>query len=133
MGESAGAVKAWRGLCERKAWEVTALLTRLFGLILLGKELTMTVFTVTPKGDITLTKDVLKHLDIHPGDQIDVVERPDGKLELSAVKSRESAPVKGQQPGGLEKFFGSLKNKHNIHLTIDEINEEIKKAWAGER
>lgn len=90
----------------------------------------MTVFTVTKEGEVTLTSDVLKGLGIHPGDRITVVERPGGRLELSPVK--EAVPTAGQETGGLEKFFGSLKNEHNIHATLEEIQEAIEAGWAGE-
>ncbi|TCV74372.1 hypothetical protein EDE05_103127 [Neorhizobium sp. R1-B] len=92
----------------------------------------MTVFTVTKEGEVTLTQDVLKRLGMRPGDQVAVVERADGTLELSALKTTGKDVVKAKKTGGLEAFFGSLKNKHNVHLTIEEINEEIAKAWAGE-
>ncbi len=90
----------------------------------------MIVFTVTTEGEVTLTQDVLRRLGMQPGDQVAVVERADGTLELSAVKTTDDVKVK--RAGGLEAFFGSLKNKHNVHLTVEEINEEIAKSWAGE-
>lgn len=93
----------------------------------------MTIFTVTGKRELTLTSDVLERLGFHPGDRIAAVERADGKLELSAVKAEETIATRDNQKDGLEKFFGSLKNEHDLHFTIDELNEEIEKAWAGQR
>lgn len=84
----------------------------------------MTVLTLTSKAQVTLKKDLQRHLNVGPGDKINVVELPNGRLEISAVRSK--------QEGGLKAFYGSIKNKHNIHLTIDEIQEAIEKGWAGE-
>lgn len=83
----------------------------------------MTVLKVTSKGQVTLKKELQRHLDIGPGDQIEVVTMPNGKLEISAVRQRTT--------GGLEAFFGSLENKHNIHATLDEIEKAIGMGWAG--
>ncbi|MCL6707011.1 AbrB/MazE/SpoVT family DNA-binding domain-containing protein [Pseudomonas sp. R2.Fl] len=85
----------------------------------------MTTLTVTAKGQVTLKQEFLRHLDVKPGDKLTVSALPGGKLELTAVRPK--------QGGGLEKFFGSLKNKHDIHFTIDELQDEIEKAWAGEK
>jgi bifunctional DNA-binding transcriptional regulator/antitoxin component of YhaV-PrlF toxin-antitoxin module len=110
---------------------VIALRAGRFGLIFRAKECAMTVFTVTTEGEVTLTKEMLERLDIHPGDQISIVERPDGKLELSPVKNPPpEASALPRKTGGLEAFFGSLKNEHDIHFTLDELKEEIEKYWA---
>jgi bifunctional DNA-binding transcriptional regulator/antitoxin component of YhaV-PrlF toxin-antitoxin module len=85
----------------------------------------MTILTLTSKAQVTLKKELQRHLNVQPGDQIEVVAIPNGKLEISAVAPR--------QEGGLERFFGSIENVHDIHLSIDEINEAIEKAWAGEK
>jgi len=84
----------------------------------------MTILTLTSKAQMTLKKDLQRHLNVGPGDQVEVVALPNGKLEISAVRpSRE---------GGLEAFFGSMKNEHDIHLTLDEINDAIETGWASE-
>lgn len=79
----------------------------------------MTVLTLTSRGQLTLNKALQRHLGVYPGDQIEVTVMPNGKLEISAFPQRTR--------GGLEAFFGSLENKHNIHLMLDEI----KMGWAG--
>lgn len=84
----------------------------------------MTRLKVTAKGQITLRKDVLDRLGATPGDHLDINQRPDGVLEIRPVS---------RKVGAIEDFFGSLKNEHDIHLTLDEIKEDIAKAWAGER
>ena len=84
----------------------------------------MTMLKVTAKRQITLKKDVLERLGAAPGDHLDVSQRPDGTLELR--------PVKKRQAGRIEDFFGSLRNPHNIHATLEEIEDAIEAGWAGE-
>ena len=62
----------------------------------------MNTLTVTAKGQVTLRKDVLKHLGINPGEKITVEKLPDGRIEVKAArpagkkaarnKNRETAP-----------------------------------------
>jgi len=85
----------------------------------------MATLTVTAKGQVTLRKEVLRHLGIRPGDKIDVDLLPGGKLEVVAVKTQPAS-------GSIENFFGRLENKGNIHATLKEIDEAIKAGWAGE-
>ena len=77
---------------------------------------------ITSKGQVTLKKEVLDHLGVRPGDDVEVDLLPKGRLS-----------VKGPDKGKIEDFFGSLKNVHNLHFTIEEMGEEIEKAWAGEQ
>ncbi|MCF3640717.1 AbrB/MazE/SpoVT family DNA-binding domain-containing protein [Rhizobium sp. TRM95111] len=85
----------------------------------------MTVLTVTAKGQVTLRKEFLRHLNAKPGDKLEVAILPDGKLQISAEK-----PASG---GRIDDFFGSLRNPHGLHFTIDELKDEIDKAWATRR
>ncbi|MBV9553354.1 MAG: AbrB/MazE/SpoVT family DNA-binding domain-containing protein [Alphaproteobacteria bacterium] len=82
-----------------------------------------TMLTVTAKGQVTLRKDLLKHLGVRPGEKIEVNALPDGRAELRAAK-------KG---GSTEDFFGSLYQDDTKALTIEEIKEATERAWAGER
>ncbi len=43
--------------------------------------------TVTAKGQVTLRKDLLKHLGVHPGEEIAVEKLPDGRIEVRAAGS----------------------------------------------
>jgi bifunctional DNA-binding transcriptional regulator/antitoxin component of YhaV-PrlF toxin-antitoxin module len=83
----------------------------------------MTILTLTSKAQVTLKKELQRHLNVKPGDQIEVVTLPNGKLEISAVSPR--------QEGGLERFFGSMKNVHNIHASLDDNQRAIGEGWAG--
>ena len=42
----------------------------------------MSTLTVTAKGQVTLRKDVLEHLGVHPGEKITVDKLPDGRIEF---------------------------------------------------
>jgi bifunctional DNA-binding transcriptional regulator/antitoxin component of YhaV-PrlF toxin-antitoxin module len=83
----------------------------------------MTILTVTSKGQVTFKQALLRHLGIQPGQKINVDTRPDGRVVIQAVR-------KGRHIG---EAFGilKLKNKANIVLSIEEMNEIVRKAWAG--
>lgn len=83
----------------------------------------MSTLTVTAKGQVTLKKDVLRHLGVKPGEKVEVDMQPDGQVLLRS----------GRKTGSLENFFGSLAGYYDgPPLTIDQINEAIEKGWAGE-
>ena len=82
-----------------------------------------TTLTVTSKGQVTLRKEVLRHLGVKPGDKIRVDLVPDGKAILSATPKKDS----------LESFFGMLHDPNQRPLSIEEINEIIADSWAGKR
>lgn len=79
--------------------------------------------TVTAKGQITLRKEVLRHLGVAPGQKVEVDLLPNGRLEL-----RRARPT-----GSIRDFFGSLERPGTKPLTIEEMNEIIADAWAGIR
>ncbi len=83
----------------------------------------MTTLTVTAKGQVTLRKDVLRHLGVHPGDKITVDKLPDGRI---AVKAARPA-------GRISDVFDILKRRNGPSLSIDEINRLAAQAWAGKR
>lgn len=83
----------------------------------------MSTLSVTAKGQVTLRKDVLKHLGVRPGDKIDVDMLPNGRIEVRAARSG----------GRFSDLSGMLYRENGPVLTIEEINEEIAKGWAGER
>ena len=83
----------------------------------------MSTLKVTAKGQVTLRKDVLKHLGIRPGDQVDVDVLPGGRIEVRATK----------RTGKISDAFGFLYREDGPKLTIEEINESIAAGWAGER
>lgn len=83
----------------------------------------MSTLSVTAKGQVTLRKDLLKHLGVRPGDKIDLDMLPNGRIEVRAAR----------RTGKISDVFGMLHRKDGPTFTIEEINEAIAKGWAGER
>jgi AbrB family looped-hinge helix DNA binding protein len=83
----------------------------------------MGTLTVTAKGQITLRKELLKHLGILPGEKITVDKLPGGRIEVKAMRPA----------GSISDAFGFLKKKGGPSLSIDEINRIAARGWAGKR
>lgn len=83
----------------------------------------MNALTVTTKGQVTLRKDLLKHLGVEPGDKIAVDVLPDGRIEMKAARPA----------GKISDVFGMLKRPNGPSLSIDQINAIAKRGWAGRR
>ena len=83
----------------------------------------MSTLTVTAKGQITLRRDLLKHLGVQAGERIAVDKLPDGRIEMKAV----------QPSGKISDVFDFLKRKNGPSLSVEEINEVAKRGWAGKR
>ena len=83
----------------------------------------MSTLTVTAKGQVTLRKELLEHLGVHPGEKVTVDMLPDGRVEMKA-----------ERPAGrISDVFGLFKNKGTRALSVDEINEIAARGWAGRR
>jgi AbrB family looped-hinge helix DNA binding protein len=85
--------------------------------------LSMSTLTVTAKGQVTLRKDLLKHLGVQPGEKIAVDKLPDGRIEVRAARPT----------GKISDVFGLLKRKNGPSLSIEEINRIAARGWAGKR
>jgi len=83
----------------------------------------MTQLTITAKGQVTLRKDLLKHLGVRPGEKVDIELLPGGKAELKAA-----GPA-----GSIDDFVGLLAGKAKKVLTIDEMGEIAAEGWAKAR
>ena len=83
----------------------------------------MSKLTVTAKGQVTLRKDVLKHLGVQPGEKIAVEKLPEGRIELKAERAA----------GKISDVFNFLKRENGPSLSIEEINEAARRGWAGRR
>jgi AbrB family looped-hinge helix DNA binding protein len=83
----------------------------------------MSTLIVTAKGQVTLRKDILKHLGVNPGDKITVDKLPDGRIEVKAARPT----------GKISDAFGFLKKKDDPSLSIEEINRIAAWGWAGKR
>lgn len=83
----------------------------------------MSTLTITTKGQVTLRKDLLEHLGVHPGEKVAVEKLPDGRLEVKAVRPS----------GKISDAFDFLKREGGPSLSIEEMNEIIADGWAGKR
>jgi AbrB family looped-hinge helix DNA binding protein len=84
----------------------------------------MSTLTVTAKGQVTLRKDLLEHLGVHPGEKITVDKLPDGRIEVKAARPT----------GKISDAFGLLKSKRKGRvLSIEDMNEIAARGWAGKR
>jgi AbrB family looped-hinge helix DNA binding protein len=81
----------------------------------------MSALTVTAKGQVTLSKDILKHLGVCPGEKIAVDKLPGGRIEIRAARST----------GKISDAFGLLKNKAGPSLS--DMNKIAARGWAGKR
>ena len=83
----------------------------------------MSTLTITAKAQVTLRKDILRHLGVQPGEKITVEKLPDGRLELKAAR-----PV-----GRISDVFGFLISENGPSWSIEEMNRISAQAWAGKR
>jgi AbrB family looped-hinge helix DNA binding protein len=83
----------------------------------------MSTLTVTAKGQVTLHKNLLEHLGVHPGEKLTVDKLPDGRIEMKAV--RPTAKI--------SDAFGFLKKTDGPSLSIEEMNKIAARGWAGKR
>ena len=83
----------------------------------------MTLLKVTAKGQVTLRKELLRHLGVGPGDRLAVEPLPGGRGALGA------APP----PGSIEDFIGCLERPGGPVLSLEEIAALAAEGWAGRR
>jgi AbrB family looped-hinge helix DNA binding protein len=83
----------------------------------------MNKLTITAKGQITLRKELLRHLGVRPGEKVVVDTLPDGRIEVTAAR-----------PGGkISDVFNLLKREGGRSLSIEEMNRITARGWAGKR
>jgi bifunctional DNA-binding transcriptional regulator/antitoxin component of YhaV-PrlF toxin-antitoxin module len=83
----------------------------------------MPTLTVTTKGQITLKQELLRHMNVAPGQKVDVDLLPNGRLVVAPAPPKHS----------ISKFSGSLAKKGTPRLTIEQIKKITEDAWAGKR
>jgi len=83
----------------------------------------MSTLSVTAKGQITLRKDMLRHLGVHPGDKIVMSKLLDGRIEVRAARPA----------GQISDVFNFLKKHDGSSLSTEEINKIAARGWAGRR
>ncbi len=82
-----------------------------------------TTLTVTERGQVTLRKDVLKHVGVKPGEKVELVLLPGGRAELRAT----------QPTGTINDFIGLLAGKSDKVATLEEIKSAAEDGWAGKK
>jgi antitoxin PrlF len=83
----------------------------------------MATLTVTAKGQITLKQELLRHLNVTPGQKVEVDKLPDGRLAVGP----------SSRTGSIKEFSGCLAKKGTPKLTIAQIKKITEDAWAGKR
>lgn len=83
----------------------------------------MSTLKVSAKRKVTLPKELLRHLGVHPGDKIAVDKLPDGRIEIKAARPT----------GKISDAFGFLKRKGGHSLSIEEMNKTAARGWTGRR
>lgn len=83
----------------------------------------MTSLTVTMKGQVTLTPDLLRHLGVKPGERINCDKMPDGDLRVRAARPA----------GTFKNLIGRHVGKVKKPMTIEEMNELAAAGWAGDK
>jgi bifunctional DNA-binding transcriptional regulator/antitoxin component of YhaV-PrlF toxin-antitoxin module len=82
-----------------------------------------TTLTITAKRQITLRREVLRHLGVRPGEKVVVDILPEGRAELRAAASAAS----------IDGFVGCLRHYGSKPLSTEEIDEIVAQGWAGGR
>lgn len=81
----------------------------------------MTTLNVTSKGQVTLRKELLDHLGVQPGQEIEVTELPGGRIEIRARR----------RDGTIEGFIGLLAGTSDKIASLDELERAAAEAWWG--
>ena len=82
----------------------------------------MSCLTVTAKGQVTLRKELLRHLGVAPGQKIEAQELPGGRIEIRAARPA----------GDISSFIGRLAGKSRKIATLEEIEKAAASGWAGD-
>ncbi len=83
----------------------------------------MTTLTITAKGQVTLKQELLRHLNVTPGQKVEVEKLPDGRLVVGSAAKK----------GSIARFSGYLAKPGTSRFTIAQIKKFTEEAWAGKR
>ncbi|HTB16051.1 MAG TPA: AbrB/MazE/SpoVT family DNA-binding domain-containing protein [Bryobacteraceae bacterium] len=75
--------------------------------------------TITSKGQVTVPKEIRERLRLKPGDRVDFVVGPAGRITLKAIDT------------DIRSLRGILKSKRKQPLSIEEMNQVIARGYAG--
>lgn len=84
----------------------------------------MASLAVTAKGQVTLKRDLLRHLGVEPGERIVFEKLPNGELRVRAARST----------GTIDDFFHALDGKlaPANPLTLEDMDRIAAAGWAGQ-
>jgi len=82
----------------------------------------MPTLTITARGQITLKKEILRHMGIAPGENVEVDLLPGGKVALRAARPK----------GSIMALSGLLAGKTSKVATIEEMNGAVAAGWLEE-
>ena len=83
----------------------------------------VSTLTLTAKGQVTLRKDLLRHLGFRPGEKLAVEKLSKGRIVVKAARPA----------GNISDVFDMFKRKGGPSLSIEEINDAAAQGWAGKR
>jgi antitoxin PrlF len=78
---------------------------------------------ISPKGQITFRKEVLDQLGVRPG----------GKITMEFVAPGSVKVTAAQPKAKLERFVGSLKATGIRTVSVEDMREIVRKAWADKK
>ena len=81
----------------------------------------MNALTVTTKGQLTLRKELLRHMGVQAGEKVEVAVLPGGKIEIQALR----------KTGSIADVYGLLRGKTRKKATLEEIDAAAAAGWAG--
>lgn len=83
----------------------------------------MAIVSTTSRGQVTLRKEILRHVGIKPGEKLEIELLPGGEFRGRAVRKK----------GKISDLAGCLKGKSNgVRLSIEEMDEAIGEAVVEE-
>lgn len=77
--------------------------------------------SISAKGQVTLKRSVLKHMDVGPGEKVDVSLLPDGRIELRPA---------GRRPD-IARLRGMLKRPGQPVASLEDMQRAIEEGAAG--
>jgi bifunctional DNA-binding transcriptional regulator/antitoxin component of YhaV-PrlF toxin-antitoxin module len=82
----------------------------------------MAIVSTTSRGQVTLRKEIFRHVGVRPGEKLEIELLPGGEFRGRAVRKK----------GRIEDVFGMLAGKTDVKLTIEEMDEAIGEAVVAE-
>ncbi len=76
---------------------------------------------VTAKGQVTLRRAIREHIGVRPGQKVEFIPLPDGRMEVRAARGVDFSPI-----------LGILRRPGQTLVTVEQMNETIARGWAGD-